>query len=804
MFYSSKEDTFAERTENAFPSAPSFDDSTWTKVTLPHDWAVLEGFDSLLEGQTGKLPYEGVGWYRKGLTLDSGDRGKSIFLGIDGAMSEARIFVNGQEISYRPNGYTSYRVQLPNEHLKFDEPNSIAIRLQNLTESSRWYPGAGLYRDVWLSKTNPIHFAHNGIIVRNPLEKNGVTQVEITTEIVGKDDTLRISFEATQEGQVIGSSKPASAQNSPFKLDLTSPRPWTLGDPALVKFTAKLHQDEKVIDELSLTTGIRTLTFLADEGFLLNGTPTELKGVCIHHDLGPLGAAFNRSAARRQIQLLKKMGCNAIRTVHNPPAPGFVELCDEEGILLLIEAFDTWDIPKRKNDYSRFFEDWHEKDLRSMVRNFRNSPSVIMWSLGNNVAGGYHNRSRGLFLAQSLRQIVESEDPTRQVTICNHSLETSLNLSKGLDLLGLNYNPNLYAEIRSEAQTLALFGAETTRTISSRGEYFFPMEWKRNSGYDLASFQISSYDRSAPPWGFPAEVELEGVATTRPWNLGQFVWTGYDFLGDPWPFLPRNILKNMPKTKPIRVRKSRIETISPSRSSYYGIMDLCGFPKDRFYLYQAAWKPELPVAHLLPHWNWPEEQVGQITPVHLYTNGDEAELFLNEQSKGRFQKGDPTTDQKSNYRIHWDAIRYEPGELKAVVYKEGKPWAESVVRTAGEPKSLNLQADRLAVSANGSDYAFLTASIVDSGGNSVPTANNKLQFRVEGPGRVIATGNGDSSNLTKFSSPDREAFNSLCLAIVAVDEPGKVKISVSSEGLASSYLTLTGQNTITETEVPDN
>jgi len=427
--------------------------------------------------------------------------------------------------------------------------------------------------------------------------------------------------------------KPVARGPRGAKLDIPRPRLWTPADPYRYQAKVVFRNNDGVLEEQSVAFGIRTLEFDADKGFLLNGRPTYLKGVCMHHDLGPLGAAFHAGAAERQIRILKDMGCNAIRTSHNPPAPGLVELCDRMGVMLLIEAFDTWDKAKRPNDYARFFAEWHAQDLRLMVRNFRNHPSVIMWSIGNEIPGGYQTSADGWMMADRLRKIVKEEDPTRPVTMGNNAAGAGDHLWKGIDLLGYNYKPTLYAKFHARKTGVPVFGAETASTISSRGEYFFPVSMDKSKGQ--ADFQMSSYDTSAPPWAQRPDIEFTAQDATQPWNFGEFVWTGFDYLGEPTPYNNdlTNLLNIQDPAERARLKKQLDElgkVTPPSRSSYFGIVDLCGIPKDRFYLYRSLWNTNAVTLHILPHWNWPARE-GRQVPVYVYTSGDSAELFLNGQ-----------------------------------------------------------------------------------------------------------------------------------------------------------------------------
>ncbi len=771
------------------PSDPEFDDAGWRALDLPHDWGIEGPFEIDLEGATGKLPWAGIGWYRKTFPLPAADAGRRIFLDVDGAMMDARVWLNGQEVGRWPYGYSSFRLELTGA-ARPGQPNVLAVRLENRPASSRWYPGAGIYRDVRLVKTGPFHFAHNGVSARTVRLDGGRAVLEVAAETAGTAPAgpFRILHALCDGAQVVARGA-INASDRQLQLEVPRPKPWSTEAPFLYTLRSELLAGEQVVDRVETRIGLRTLEFTADRGPLLNGRPVYLKGVCNHHDLGALGSAWNRRAAERQLEILQQMGCNSIRTSHNPPAPGLVELCDERGILLQVEAFDCWDHAKRPNDYARFFNDWHEKDLRLMVRNFRNHPSVAMWSIGNEIPGGYQDAPDGWKTADRLRAIVRSEDPSRPVTMGNNSPGAGHHLWRGIDLMGYNYKPHLYAEFHRARPQVPVYGSETASCVSSRGVYFFPVEWDKGRGF--YDFQASSYDLYAPPWATRPDVEFEGQDRGRPFVFGEYVWTGFDYLGEPTPFNSdaTNILNFHSPAERERARREleRVGRVKcPSRSSYFGIIDLAGLPKDRFFLYQARWRPELPMAHILPHWDWPGRR-GEATPVHVYTSGDEAELFLNGRSLGRKGKGE------FEYRLHWDEVPYEPGELRVVACKAGRQWAEAVRRTAGAPAALRLAADRAAIRGDGRDLSFVTVEVVDAAGEVVPAAAPELAFAVAGAGEFVAADNGDATDLTTFSEPRREAFSGKCVAIVRGRKgaSGAATLKVAAEGLPPASVALT-------------
>jgi len=782
-----------------------FDDRDWRSLTLPHDWAIEGPFNQEISGDTGKLPYMGVGWYRKKFTLPASDAGRRVHLEFDGAMSYALVWCNGEFVGGWPYGYTSWRVDLT-RYLKPGAENVVAVRLDNPRESSRWYPGAGLYRHVWLTKTGDISVARWGVFVTTPqvsaesaLVNVAVTLDNLTVDSVEVQASVRL-FAADAEGRAVGgpvaesgvhaARVPAGRQaNIADALVVKAPKLWSLRERNRYVAETRLLRDGKVIDEVRTPFGIRTISVSPEQGFLLNGERVALNGVCNHHDLGALGTAINVRALERQLEILQAMGCNAIRTSHNPPAPELLELCDRMGFLVMDEAFDAWRLGKKRDDYSRIFDDWHEKDLRALIRRDRNHPCVVQWSIGNETRELFE--ADGWKLAAHLAAIVREEDRTRPVVSGMHNVQAPYMGFQGvLDIVGYNYKPDDYARLRARYPQLVLVGSETASTISSRGEYFFPVSDDKAQG--RSDFQLSSYDLYAPRWALPPDVEWKGLDENPP-VLGEFVWTGFDYLGEPTPFnADATNLLNF--ADPVAREKAAKELAElgrihvPSRSSYFGIVDLAGFPKDRFYLYQSRWRPELRMAHILPHWNWPE-RVGEITPVHVYSSGDEAELFLNGQSLGCKQRG------PLEYRFRWDDVKYQPGELKVVTYKHGQPWADAVVRTTGPAAAVRLKADRTALHADGQDLVFVTAEIVDAQGLVVPRAKPLLKFSVAGPADLVATDNGDATSHVSFQSPERAAFNGLALVVVRprAGAGGAIKISATSAGLAPAKIEVLAQ-----------
>ncbi len=772
----------------------NFNDQVWRVLNLPHDWGIEGPFQQELPGETGKLPWSGVGWYRKRFTVPASDRGRRFALQIDGAMSYSTIWLNGQEVGGRPYGYISYQLDLT-PFIKAGAENVLAIRLDNPPESSRWYPGGGIYRNVWLLKTGPIHVAPWGTQVTTSVQ-NGASTVNVATTLQNQSSrpaTLRLVSTvvdasnkpvATHEAPM--TLQPGGQQVSQAQLTVSSPRLWSLQDPHRYTLITQIMQGRTIVDRYATPFGIRTIRWDAQQGFLLNGTRVHLNGVCLHHDLGALGAAFNVRAQQRQLEIMQGMGVNAIRTSHNPPAPEFLELCDRMGLLVIDEFSDTWKAAKKPNGYARLFDQWAEKDLRAMLRRDRNHPSIIAWSTGNEV--GEQGNAEGHKISKFLTDIVHSEDTTRPLTSGNNYTEAGYNgFQKTVDVFGYNYKPHEYAKFHAANPDIPLYGSETASTISSRGEYFFPVS--DNQGEGQYDFQISSYDLYAPGWATPPDREFRGQ-DENPFVAGEFVWTGFDYLGEPTPYNSdtTNLLNyHTPEARAAAEQQLRElgKIRVPSRSSYFGIVDLAGFPKDRYYLYQARWRPDFPMAHILPHWNWPE-RVGQVTPVHVYTSGDEAELFLNGKSLGRKRKG------QYEYRLRWNDVVYEPGILRVVAYKNGQQWADEVVKTTSPASQVLLKADRSTLLPDGQDLCFVTVTIADQNGLMVPRSKNRVKFKITGPGEIVATDNGDATDHTSFQSKERNAYNGLALVIIRTQagKAGQIRLRATSAGLTSSEVTL--------------
>jgi len=768
---------------------PSVDDSKWQSLVLPHDWAIEGPFNDSLENNTGLLPWKGIGWYRKHFNVTDND--KRIYVDFDGAMANARVWLNGKYVGEWPYGYTSFRLDLT-PYLNRGKENIIAVRLDTKNWDSRWYPGAGLYRNVWLVKTSQLHIAENGVFCTTPeitkelgrlsvqaeVESHFSESVPVTVKALVYKLNATFQSETLQvaESVEVIATVPANKSHE-FRLDIPVKDPvmWDLSNPNLYRVVVIVKQGNAETDRYEANFGFRTLNFTARNGLLLNGKRVEVQGVCNHHDLGALGAAFNTRAAVRQLEILKDMGCNAIRTSHNPPAPELVDLCDRMGFLIMIEAFDNWKKGKKPKDYNLLWDAWHSEDLKAMVRRDRNHPSVFMWSIGNEVL-----EQDQPYLAETLNRIIKSEDNTRPVTSgCNNADAGTNGFQLALDVFGINYHLDDYKRFfdLKDNENLGFISAESVSTVSSRGEYFFPVvQGDLNNNLPLKGiFQITSYDVAYPVWA--ATPDQQWALLDKFPAIGEFVWTGFDYIGEPTPYSG-----DMDGLKPgdwgydevIKLLKLEGVTQVPSRSSYFGIMDLAGFKKDRFYLYQSRWKPEFPMAHILPHWNWPERK-GQVTPVHVYTSGDEAELFLNGKSLGRKKKGE------FEYRLKWNEVVYQPGELKVIAYKNGAVWAEDTMRTTGKASQLSVEADRPVIHSDGTDLVYISVQIRDKDTLPVPRSNNQLTFSIEGPGKIVATDNGDATSHVSFQAKTKKAFNGMCLVIVAAEKGAKGSFTVKAE-----------------------
>ncbi len=788
--------------ENIAYVKSDFDDSEWRHLNLPHDWAIEGPFNIDYNGSTGKLPYWGIRWYRKTLELSQNDAGKQIYLDIDGAMSYASVWCNGQYVGGWPYGYASFRLDLTS-YIKAGQKNVLAIRLDNPDDTSRWYPGSGIYRNVWLVKTSPVHVEQWGTFVRNQQVDSEIAVMEMGVNIenhAGKDVQVKLQtsvYLQGKDGRPVGEEvtqsmtkdiaiKKDSWSSARFQFKVDKPKLWDIDTPNCYVAVSRVFMDGKEMDSYETPFGIRTIEFTHDQGFMLNGQKVAIKGVCMHHDLGALGAAFNEVAAERQLRIMKEMGANAIRTSHNPPAPELVALCDRMGLMMQLELADTWQKGKRKNDYNLLFDDWSEADMRSLVRHYRNHPSVIMWSIGNEMPD--QTTDQGVIIARNLTAYCHDEDPTRPTSLgCNKRDAVFRDIVNQVDIFGLNYFHKTYPVFKEQNPTRRYHASETSSATSSRGEYFFPVTTDVNDS--RSGFQLSSYDMTTIGWGCAPEVQFK-MNEEYSFMSGEFVWTGFDYLGEPTPY-NKDLTNLLNFSDPNELEKARKELEelgkikTPSRSSYFGIVDLCGFPKDRYYNYKSYWRPDVPTVHILPHWNW-QERIGEITPVHIYTSGDAVELFLNGKSLGRREKA------HSYDRLTWDDVRYEPGSLKAIAYKNGQKWAEELVETTGKPAALQVTAEKTELKNDGTDLSFIRVAVVDSQGRVVPRSKNHLKFSVTGPAEIIATDNGDATSLLPFQLSERDAYNGLALVILRSQymKQGKVVLTVESKGLPKQKVVL--------------
>ena len=747
-------------------------------LNLPHDWGVEQPFLQENPGETGKLAWWGQAVYSKTLSVSAEDLQKDLRLEVDGAFSNAKVYVNGAEAGGWPYGYASWAVEL-NPFVR-EGDNLIEIKLDNKPESSRWYPGGGIYRNVWLTRSAKTAVAHWGTFVKADIRGTVTIDITLKTDkpLMAKVTTCILGTSA----QVVTESPVYDGRVLTQILEVEDPRLWYTDRPALYVARTTV-ETENGVDVYDTPFGFRELEWRED-GFYLNGWKTFLKGVCLHHDAGALGAVWNEDAWVRRLQMLKAMGCNAIRCSHNPPAPELLDLCDKMGFLVMDELTDTWTWPKKENGYATLFDEWAEKDLVAMIRRDRNHPSVILWSIGNEC--GEQGDPTRWWIPQMLTDICHREDPTRLTTAGNDNpWAASQPYAATIDVYGFNYKPHLYEEFVRNHPGQPVIGSETASCISTRGYYRFPVEQEKDKGWSMeAPFQVSSYDLYAPGWASKPDYEWQ-YEDAVPQCAGEFVWTGYDYLGEPTPFnMDPSVLTNFHTEEEKEAFKKMVagwgQTIAevplPSRSSYFGIIDLAGFPKDRYYLYQARWRPNLPMAHILPHWTWPGRE-GQVTPVHVYSSGDEAELFVNGKSYGRIKK--------DGYRFVWDQVVYQPGTVDVIVYKNGQLWARDRVCTAGKASMLLASVDYA-----GEDLSFVTVDVADREGNLVPDADHLLTFSVKGPAQLVATDAGDPTSHVPFYSHELPAFAGKASVIIRRTGNGPVTVQASSKGLKKAKITL--------------
>ena len=783
----------------------------WQNVRVPHDWAIHEPFSRKHDlqivaveqngetektektGRTGGLPYMGRGVYTKNFDVQDTTNRTFTFL-FDGVMSNPQVSVNGQHVGNWAYGYNSFYINIPDGIIHPGE-NNITVEVENKPQSSRWYPGAGLYRNVHLITTSKVHIPVWGTYITTPYVSDNEASVKLITTITGasKGKAILVNTEITDEaGNVVAKNVSTYyAHQQPFTQQflVKSPKLWSPESPNLYVARTTLSIDSIEVDSYSTRFGIRSIQYIPEKGFFLNGKYTKFKGVCNHHDLGPLGAAVNRAALRHQIKMLKDMGANAIRTSHNMPAPELVELCDEMGMMVLLEPFDDWGYsPKSPNGYGAIFNEWAEKDMMNMLHNFRNNASVVMWSIGNEVPSQWG--PDGVQELQMLLDIVHREDPTRPATCGMNDIGAVMGngFAAALDIPGFNYKPQFYEWAYNTLPQKIILGSETASTVSSRGCYMFPAELKANATYH--GNQSSSYDTEFCYWSNIPDIDF-AADEDYPWMIGQFVWTGFDYLGEPTPY----------------------DTDAwPSHSSVFGIIDLASIPKDRYYLYRSQWNTDSPTLHILPHWNWKGRE-GLVTPVMVYASYPKAELFINGVSQGIKEKSntgnkagadcnnDGSSDKTilpdaqtamNRFRLIWDEAVYHPGEVRVVAYDENdNPVDETIIRTAGKAHHLVLTPDRTTIDADGNDLVYVTIQIADKNGNIIPDDARMVNFKVSGAAEFLATANGDPTSLLPFDQPKMKLFSGAATAILrASDTPGEATLTVTASGVKPATATI--------------
>ena len=770
----------------------TFDDTAWRTVDLPHDWSIerVPGSESLFDENSpsrhdgGYLP-GGIGWYRKTFALPAEGRGSRVFVEFEGVYMDSDVWLNGQHLGNHPYGYTSFQYELPPRHIRWGQPNVLAVRVNVQQPCSRWFTGAGIYRHVWLTQTPQVHVGHWGTYVTTPQVGKDAATVRVRTRVVNRGKhpaelTLRttvrdVAGTAVAKQETHGALDATDGEHEfDQSLRLAPPHLWSLTDPYLYRVVSEVLSGGGVEDTYETPFGIRTIEFTKDRGFFLNGEHTPIYGVCNHHDQGALGAAAYDRAMERQLEILKAMGCNAIRTSHNPPAPKLLELCDRLGFVVMDEAFDEWKRNHTKFGYGRFYDQWSERDIRSMLRRDRNHPCVVLWSIGNEILE-QSDPVEGPKQASRLAGFCHEEDPTRPVTsACNNpgaALKTGF--ANALDVVGINYGPDWYDRLKDKKTLIA---SETSSTVSTRGEYNLVEKDGQVVIEPRLHTQVTAYDLYRPPWAVQVELQLKRLKDC-PWVAGEFVWTGFDYIGEPTPFT------------------------WPAASSYFGIVDLCGFPRDRFYLYQCQWQ-KAPMVHLLPHWNWPGLE-GKEIPVWCYTNAEAVELFLNGKSlgekrmvdatpkkyeiePGRVVKGKkqgPVVIESGWLHLEW-LVPYQAGELKAVARRGGQMVATDVMATAGKPAKLAVEVDRKQVTANGQDLAYVKVRVLDAQGRLCPEADALIRFDVTGEGRLAAVGNGNPIDHDDYQASQRKAFHGLCLAILKAGRtPGTIRLTARADDL---------------------
>lgn len=761
----------------------------WQNVKVPHDWAIYGPFDRANDlqevavkqngetektwktGRTGGLPFIGKGEYRTTFNVPD-TAGRSFTVIFDGAMSNPEVFLNGKPVGNWGFGYNTFYLNLDDAIVPGD--NTLEVKLENKERASRWYPGAGLYRNVHIVETGKIHIPVWGTYVTTPKVTKEYASVNLKSEIEGAAKGQKLNIVTTiidPQGKEVAKESTiyyAHGQEVNQNFLVEHPDLWSVKNPALYTATTRIYSDDKELDSYDTRFGIRNIEYIPDKGFFLNDSLIKFQGVCLHHDLGPLGAAVNRSAIRHQLEMLQDMGVNAVRTSHNMPAPELVELCDEMGIMLMVEAFDDWSFhPKSPNGYGSIFDEWWKKDITNMVKHYRNNPSIVMWSHGNEVPSQW-DENNGIATMLELQNLIHELDPTRPVTNGMDQIRAVLNngFAAALDIPGFNYKPQYYKEAYDKLGQKLILGSETASTVSSRGVYKFPVKVTKMAMHD--DNQSSSYDVEACSWSNIPDIDF-AADDDLPYVIGQFVWTGFDYLGEPTPY----------------------DTDAwPSHSSYFGIIDLASLPKDRYYLYRSKWNKEDTTLHILPHWNW-QGREGEITPVFVYSNFPKAELFINGKSQGMREKNDSTD--MNRYRLMWNETVYEPGEVKVVAYDSlGNVAAEKSIRTTRKPHHLVLTTNRTTATADGEELVYVTVQVADKDGNIVPTADNMVNFTVTGEGTYEAGANGDATSLLSFQDPKMKLFSGAATAILRTSTtPGAMTLKATAKGVKPATLTIT-------------
>ena len=784
------------------------DESDYKTVQLPHDWAIESPFLMDEPNETGKLPWNGWGWYRKHFEVpaDFNPEQNRYYLDFDGVMANPKVYVNGQLAGEWAYGYNSFRVDIT-PYLKAGQDNLVAVMASNLPLSTRWYPGAGIYRHVWLEKTGPVHLEQWPTFITTPEITKDYAVVRVQTRVANTNGkpaeiTVQQSVAGVQATPATITLEPGTSGTVEQELRLYNPQLWSCKSPHLYTMQTSVLVNGRVVDTTESNFGVRTVEWKKD-GFYLNGERVKLKGVCEHHDLGALGSAFHARGYERKIEILKEMGCNSIRMTHNPPAPEVLDLCDQHGILVIDELFDIWKNQKydKVNGYHLYWPDWWQKDVRNFMLRDRNHPCIIAWSGGNEIPEQGHNKpakhAANLKVATDLRDEIRKYDTARPYTVgCNNLNAYKNGFSHTMDVYGFNYKPHLYREFRQLHPEQPYYGSETCSCVSTRDTYFFPMGWKVGDG--ARYFQVSSYALSSTGWGSCPDIEMH-AHTLAPDLAGEYVWTGFDYIGEPTPYnqdasnIGNFIGASEAEKKAAMDQLKAMGNKAPSRSSYFGLVDLAGFPKDVYYLYQSLWNPDKKMAHILPHWNWPGRE-GQKTPVMVFTSGDEAELFVNGKSQGVRRRGDgPTFSQKhkslvvskNQYRFTWEDVVYEPGTVEVVVRKNGQPWATARRVTTGEAASVTAQADRPAIVGDARDLCHISLALTDAQGNVVPTDSRKVSFSIEGPAVLAGFCNGNPIDHTCMQDLNQKFFNGRILAIVRAQRgaSGTATVTVKAEGL---------------------